>query len=855
MRTRREFLAVAGGAAVAWAQPGPAVFVVPNFHPASCGWLTNFSKERVYCANSYFDHLDRVRDDAEYAFVLSEVNNLVAMMNFRPERAAELRARLKEGRVELVNGFFLESTINLAGGEALVRLGVEGLRWQQAVFGVRPRCGWCIDVCGTHPQMPQIVAGLGLEAYVYCRKNPTGSAVHWLESPDGTRVLAISPGHYSELREVMAAAKPLDEKGLAAVERHLESRRKTTPPGAPILILAGSGDYALPPPLKEYPREFLRQWRKFAPQTELRFTTMARYLDVLLAVLRAGKARIPAARGGTAYDFLAFWFEGPRVKGWYRRCEHALQSAEALAAAASLRGGYAYPARRLYDAWLQMFLNMDRNTLWGAAGGMVFEHERSWDARDRFEWVERAAALTFQEAGKTLAGAGQGVALFNPANWERDDPAALPAGAAPEGAPAELLPDGRVLCRPRLPSCGVALWPRAAQAPAAPRTVKLPASIETRYYSVRFDPATGALASLRLKPSGRPILGGPGNLLVIEKPARPVSPGDHFRPRGERLRVAATDAGPVKIEVAEGPVAFTVRVEGMLAGARAVRAVRLYREHPRIDFETELNDLPDGTVTLAEFPLASAISEVRRGVPYGFSHGAWEKNDPSLSGWNRDIVPAVRWSHYEMDNGLGVGLLDRGVTGRELDGRTATLLLYNAVEKYRGYPNAWLSGAGRHRLEYALVAHEGEWKDARVPQLAWEYNCPVIALGGAAPAATWLETSGNVVVEAMRRVGRDIELRFVEALGLRGTAEVALRLPHTAAALTDMTGGRRVPLAPAKRYRVPVRPQQIVTMRFRTSGSVEEPKPRTEWDDLAPEHKRAALREYSEDKGHPPQGV
>ena len=26
-------------------------FIVPNFHPASCGWLTNFSKERVYCAN------------------------------------------------------------------------------------------------------------------------------------------------------------------------------------------------------------------------------------------------------------------------------------------------------------------------------------------------------------------------------------------------------------------------------------------------------------------------------------------------------------------------------------------------------------------------------------------------------------------------------------------------------------------------------------------------------------------------------------------------------------------------------------------------------------------------------------
>jgi hypothetical protein len=35
-----------------------------------------------------------------------------------------------------------------------------------------------------------------------------------------------------------------------------------------------------------------------------------------------------------------------------------------------------------------MFLNMDRNTLWGAAGGMVFEQETSWDVADRFRSVE-----------------------------------------------------------------------------------------------------------------------------------------------------------------------------------------------------------------------------------------------------------------------------------------------------------------------------------------------------------------------------------------------------------------------------------------------------------------------------------
>ena len=132
------------------------VYVVPNFHPASCGWLTNWSLERNYCANSYLDHLDRVGQDANYAFAISECNNMIAIRNFQPARFEELKRRIAEGRVEAVNAFFLEPTVCLSGGEALVKMGVEGLRWQQAFLGVRPRFCWAIDVCGTHAQMPQI---------------------------------------------------------------------------------------------------------------------------------------------------------------------------------------------------------------------------------------------------------------------------------------------------------------------------------------------------------------------------------------------------------------------------------------------------------------------------------------------------------------------------------------------------------------------------------------------------------------------------------------------------------------------------------------------------------------------------
>ncbi len=860
--SRRGLLAAA--AATPWKRArgagsdlkGRRVYVVPNFHPASCGWLTNFSKERVYCANSYFDHLDRVRDDPTYAFVLSEVNNIIAMMNFKPERIADLKRGIQAGRVELVNGFFLESTVNLSGGEALVRLGVEGLRWQKQMFGVRPRFAWTIDVCGTHDQMAQIAAGLGLEAMIYSRKNPTGSAVHWSISPDGSRLLTLSPGHYSELQPVMVAKDPLTAEQIADLEKYFVAKLKVTPENAPILVLAGGGDYALAPLRREFPREFLEQWNRNPDHPEIRFSIIGKYLDELQALERGSKLKIPTMRGGTAYDFDAFWIESPRVKSCYRKCEQLLQSAESLATAASLHGKHVYPAQELYNAWTLMFLNMDRNTLWGSAGGMVFEHEKSWDVKDRFEWVEKHSSAALKAAGERLLPAGDGIGLFNQLNWKRRDPVLLPQGI--EGLPGQAMDNTMVLCQPELEAVSIGGWTKPGPPPEESRKIALPERIDTKHYDLRIDAATGAIISVRLRSTGREMLAGPANVVVAEKPkSQKGDPGDFTLPRPERERLDSTSDHPQTIRVRKGSLATVVEVEGeFIGGGLCRRRITLYNDYPRIDFTTELNDLPNLTVTVAEFPLAGEITEVRRGIPYGFSHGAWAKSNPALHGWTKGIVPAVRWSHYTLTSGGGAAILDRGVTGRELNGSTPIIYLYNATDKYYGYPNPWLSGKGRHVLQYALVVHEGDWKQARIPQMAWEFNCQPVVVTGRGPASTksFLTTSRNVVVEAMRRVGADIEVRLAECLGYAGTAEVALSLPHKSASQTDLNGDHPKPLEGGPNYSFAIRPQQIVTLRFRTAAAAAAPRLVTQWDEMVPPAKLAMLHEYSSEKGHPPRG-
>jgi len=837
------------------------VYIVPNFHPASCGWLTTFSRERVYCANSYLTHLDRVAEDPQYAFVMSEINNIIAIMNFRPERIAELKQRIGEKRVELVNGMFLEPTINLSGGEALVRMGVLGLRWYSQVFGLKPRYAWTIDVCGTHEQMAQIVSGLGLDAMIYTRKNPTGKTMYWSVSPDGSKVLTLSPGHYSEAQPIFSSKQPLSTTELEKLEEFFESKDARTPAGAPVLVLGGGDDYSCAPTVKEYPAKLLDQWSALHSGSKIQFCTLSKYVDAVLPGIRSGNIQIPTTHNGTAYDFDAFWIECPEVKTRYRSGEHALQAAEMLSTIASLRGSYSYPAKAAYEAWILMLLNMDRNTLWGSAGGMVFVSDSSWDVRDRFDWVGRTTAGLLEGAGHSLLRHGDGIGLFNPLNWKRTAPVALalPEGKSLEGVACEALPDGTVLCSPSLPPFSIGGLKLSASPATIPQPVDAAASIETPYYIARLDTRSGALASLKLKPSGRELLAAPANVIVAERPLKKQdNPGDYMAPRAGRATIASSSDQPSTLRVFRGPVATTVEaISSFYGGGKLFRRMRFYNQHPRIDFETEINDIPDYTVVVAEFPLAEEVTEVRRGIPYGFAHSGWARPNPDLHGWNKGIVPALRWMDFELSGGGGVALLDRGLTGREITGNTPIVYLFNAVDQYHKFDNLWTTGKGNHQLCYALLPHQEPWQQAAIPRAAWEYNQPpiIIPQSAAQPFQSFLQTSANIIVEAVRREEGHIELRFAESLGVPGTATVKITLPHGKVHLTDLMGRRKSTLSGAGVYSIPVQPQQIVTLHFETEKSLPIPEPITSWDSFVPKEKLAALHAYDPNvKGHPPFG-
>ncbi len=830
----------------------PDVYIVPNMHPASCGWLTNFSSERNYCANTYFAHMDKVNNDSNYKFVISEVNNMIAMLNFQPKRFEELKRGIEQKKIEAVNGMFLELTPNLSTGESIVRMGINGINWQEKMLNVKPRFNWMIDVTGFHEQLAQISAGLGLEAMVHCRQNVSGSPLYLAESPDGTKLLTISPGHYASFGSVFNSLVPLKESEIETLGSDV--KRKNALGEMPYLILGGSGDYSLPPQYARYPTDFINTWEKDFHGSKLKFSTLSTYVDLIRPMIDSEKVIIPTVKDGWGYSWDAFWVENPKVKSLYRKNELALQSTEKLASISSLISSYKYPTQDLYHAWLQLHLNTDRNTLWGAAGGMVFENKESWDVLDRFNWITNQTNKIRQSVLKKEK--DNYISYFNSLNWQQEGPQYINyiKGRRLKNFKSQKI-NNHILFFPKLDSFGVGSFEtdKGEGNNTMSESSTLPQIIRNKFYEIVIDPMTGEITKLVLLKSNKTII-NKGNVFYSDR-RKDDEPIYHNLPkRDDRLEYESTIDKVAIIEYIKGELAQIVKIKTSLHHQNDInQTIIIYNDHPRIDFEVFIDNLPDKTVTFMDFIPEYGIISESRGIPYGFTTETTE----SLSLREEGVHPVICWSSYNLRNGSGFALLDRGLPGREISGKKVSMMLDVSSEIYMGYPGGWLSGKGEQYFQFAFVGFDGKGDVKELQQFAKEYNSPLLFQYDTSKLEenSFITSSDNIIIESLQRVEDELEIRFVECIGISGTAKIEINLPVLGnPRLTNFMGeGDEILATNNDQYLIPVRPQQIVTIRVKTQSNVGAIVPLKDWSLLVPEHKRKFLQKYDKTLiGHPP---
>ena len=181
--------------------------------------------------------LDRMDRDPAFTFFHLDGQTIVLedYLEVRPDQEARLKQRIAEGRL-LVGPWYVMPDMFLVSGEALVRNLAIGHRIAES-FGRVMNAGYTPDPFGHVAQMPQILAGFGLDNAILWRGFGGPRSEYIWEGHDGTRTLLLHfprEGYCNAFR--LPLLPPAERRVQAAEVVGREAGRSQT---GSVLLMAG----------------------------------------------------------------------------------------------------------------------------------------------------------------------------------------------------------------------------------------------------------------------------------------------------------------------------------------------------------------------------------------------------------------------------------------------------------------------------------------------------------------------------------------------------------------------------------------------------------------------------------------
>jgi len=687
-----------------------------------------------------------------------------------PEIFEGIRARVAEGRWEVLGGMWVEPDANMPGPEALVRQIVLARRFCESRFGPGAETPvlWLPDTFGFPGCLPQLMVQAGLRWFVtnkvnWNQYNQMPASTTWWEGIDGSRVLAQ---FLTTPREVQHLPFPTNYKSDLTAEEVIGTWTRNTVKDrvSDMLIAYGYGDGGGGP--TDALIRKAEAYRAMPGAPRLTPSTVRRFFETL----EEKAPPLPVWHG-------EFYLEGHRgvltgngrMKRANRKAEALLHDTELAMALAMVAG---QPPEDLTAAWQALCTLQFHDILTGTSIPQVFE-----DAARDFEAITAAAEAALTRAAAVLAPSGAAALVLDGAPLPGPRHALLPPGTGPFAEAGRALPQqevaGGVLVE--LPAAAP-LAPRilhAAEAPPEPgpgaKAITTPeggAVLENAHLRIEIGPH-GMLTRIHDKRAGREVLaeGSLANKLELFED-RPISWDAwdidiFFEDRGE---VVAALNGMRVTET--GPLRATVEVTRSFRRSSLTQRISLSRHSARIDFDTEVDWHETHLLLKAAFPVAISAARAEFDIQWGQIDRPTHRN----TSWDaaQFEVPAQKWADLS-EGDYGVALLNDCKYGYDVRGDVLRLSLIKSATM----PDA-TADQGHHRFVYALLPHVGNTR-VEVRAEAYALNLPPRVFagpgkgGGVAEPLLACETS-RAVIETVKPAdnGEGVVVRLFEAHNTRG---------------------------------------------------------------------------------------
>lgn len=307
-------------------------------------WLWRWQEGFSEILATFRSALDRMNEFPDYKFTSACAVYYQWIEKMDPEMFAEIQKRVKEGRWNIVGGWFLQPDCNIPSGESFARHGLISQRYFQEKFGVTAKTGYNVDSFGHNASLPQILKKSGMDNYVFMRPFPSEQGrdedVFLWESADGTQVTTYRiPMFYN-----------ID---LTRMEKFQEVKDKADQQEMDMMAFYGVGNHGGGATI-----QLLDAMQKL-DIPDMVYSTPDEYFASISA------DGLPVIADELQHHARGCYSVCTSVKMANRQCENNLIAAEKLAAMAEHLVGTKYPKEKLDKAWKNLMFNDFHDILGG----------------------------------------------------------------------------------------------------------------------------------------------------------------------------------------------------------------------------------------------------------------------------------------------------------------------------------------------------------------------------------------------------------------------------------------------------------------------------------------------------------
>lgn len=778
-------------------------------------WWWTVAQTREKVVRSFATVLKLMEEYPNYKFMSSQPVLYDFLKQRYPELYEKIKQRVAEGRWETEGGMWLEADCNLTSGESLVRQFLYGKRFFREEFGQDSKILWLPDVFGYSGALPQIMKKSGVDYFMTTKLawnqiNRIPNDTFLWRGIDGSEVL-------THLITTLGVGQDPKESFFTTYNGMLHpdaimggwERYQNKEINNDILISYGYGDGG-GGPTRQMLETSQRMEQGIRGIPKVRQETARTYFDQLNRRVKDNR-RLETWEGEFYFEYHRGTYTSmARNKRGNRKSELAMMDLETLGV---LSGDY--PAQAATRLWRDVILlNQFHDILPGSSIAEVYDV-----TKQEYAALEQEVSGLIQARLEALAGAGDGVTVFNTLGFARSDVVRLgqlSAQALEDGAgrryPVQQTAAGAVAYLENLPAKGYVTLRRAEGQAPSPFLRRDDFHLETPYYSVTLD-SKGRFASLLDKEHDRELMkpGTLGNLLRVYED-KPIYYDNWDIDRYYTEKHYDVEDLQSLAWTEDGPVQTTLELCYGFCGCTLRQRIHFYANTRRIDFETVVDWKLHQHLLKAEFPLDIHTDEATFDVQFGnvtrkvHANTSWDKARFESCG--------QKWMDYS-EGHYGVSLLNDCKYGHSvLEGVVALTLIKSGVEPN---PNADVE---THRFTYALYPHGETWKQAGTVQESYKLNQPAYVLPAGTPGKTYSYAAvdkSNVILETVKQAedGQGTILRLYECENARTKFTLTVPPTTTQACITNLLEEPQHPLT-VTNGQIPctIHPYEILTIRI-----------------------------------------